>query len=162
MSRDGGRCFLPGLWPPSSSSATTLASHPKMGANMQMSITIMSPQMPQLCSWSKWLQLLGNHGSRGWDIVSLAAPRPRGDALLGASLGVQDAHMPHRPALHPPLSGDGGEQSQSLLPQRRSPGTSSCLRPNTRDGRISTPPTSSTTLNFSVAQRVEQCGFFPL
>lgn len=97
MSRDGGRCFLPGLWPPSSPSAAALAPRPETGGNMLLPKAIRSSQTPQLRSGAS------SCGSWGPPIDGLGHRLPRSPPpLRGFAAGGR--RKPPMPQLCPSCS----------------------------------------------------------
>lgn len=138
MSRDGGRCFLLGLRPPSSPSATALTPHPKTRGNMLLPIAIRSPQTPQLRSGAS------SCGSRGPPMDGRGHRLPRSPPpLRGFAAGGR--RKPPVPQLCPSCSREavGSRVGPAALGSPRcSPGTTSSLRPNPAMGRISTPSPS--------------------
>jgi len=157
MSRDGGRCFLLGLRPPSSPSATALAPHPETGGNTQLSVAIRSPQTPQLRSQSKRLWFPGTDDRQAGPSPPSQPLFPEGTCCRMLAGGRRMPPMPCPPCSREVAHG----RASPRCPSRRSPGTTSSLRPNACDGEDFSPLSiSSATLNFSIAQSVKQL-FFP-
>lgn len=154
MSRDGGRCFLPGLQPPSSPSATALAPHPKMGETLSYPQPSGHPKRRSSApgasgcdSWGPPIDRLGHRLPRSPPSLRGCAAR----CLLGGA-GCPPCPVPQ---LCPPCS---QEAAQSRVGSRCPP---RCSPVNVCDGKDFHPlPISSSTLNFSVAQSVKQL-FFP-
>lgn len=77
MSRDGGRCFLLGLWPSSSPRATAFCPLPWNGGNAVIHCHQVTPDATALLP----VMVPGDHGWMGWGITSHKVPLPWGKVL---------------------------------------------------------------------------------